>query len=316
MPFPEVLEQEAVVRAMLLPAALGDPEQAVRGLLDRQLFRRLPEGRGILLGFSDLRLCGQAAALSAQSAYAHLRASARLLVFRVSPGDTVFGTVTALSAVRVGILIRGAFNGVVEDAQRFYAYHGAEQAFFRRGRGGAAYGARRPELGNTSQVISEGAVLRVVVARIKPSNGALSFLCRVSEEGCGVVRAADRFDGKVLSGMEVVDEEEDLRGRSVGREASDGGEGSEEAQRAQEGPEGRESSGEQGRGEGSEAAEVSVPDARSQGSESSDSSDAGESFGERGTRGGKGDREAGADSDSDAPATKRLPQDPGDDSSE
>ncbi|KAI9479859.1 hypothetical protein LPJ55_001100 [Coemansia sp. RSA 990] len=97
----------------LAPAHSNDHWAGIHETLNSMLLRFVPQIRGVVLSYSDVKMLSQTALLFNDSPYGQLEVSAKLLLWRPTSGMTLKGTINVQSPDHIGLLLWNTFNASI-----------------------------------------------------------------------------------------------------------------------------------------------------------------------------------------------------------
>ncbi|EFO62401.1 RNA polymerase I subunit A43 [Giardia lamblia P15] len=117
-----ITEQSVILRLAVLPHGLSDMIKASKAHLNQYLFNLLPTTQSLLLGYKDIELIGETAALTYHSSHIHFTARCTLLLFRPEPESLIHATIKHTWPHFIYLLFRGSLPVYVPDPGVKYIY--------------------------------------------------------------------------------------------------------------------------------------------------------------------------------------------------
>ncbi|KAJ2524174.1 hypothetical protein GGH20_004109 [Coemansia sp. RSA 1937] len=97
----------------LAPANSSDHWAGIRETLNGMLLRFVPQIRGVVLGYSNIKVLSKAALLYSDSPFGQLEVSAQLLLWRPISGMSLRGSINVQSPDHIGLLLWDTFNASI-----------------------------------------------------------------------------------------------------------------------------------------------------------------------------------------------------------
>lgn len=117
-----IIEQSAILRLAVLPHGLSDIIKTSKAHLNQYLFNLLPSTQSFLMGYKDIEIMGNTAALTYHSSHIHFTARCTLLLFKPELESLIHAKVKHTWPRFIYLLFRGSVPVYVSDPGARYIY--------------------------------------------------------------------------------------------------------------------------------------------------------------------------------------------------
>lgn len=159
-----ITEQSVVLRLSVLPHGLSDMVKASKAHLNQHLFNLLPSTQSLLMGYKDIEVIGETAALTYHSSHIHFMARCTLLLFKPEPESLIHATIKHTWPRFIYLLYRGSIPVYVSDPGARYIY---KQGIYCDK--------------NTGEQLTVDSVLRVRVKSFGVRKGSYAIACSMDD---------------------------------------------------------------------------------------------------------------------------------------